>query len=168
MKRILIASALCLAGALAMTACTGLKTAVSTVGGAVYNVAADAVTDYCSLSDAQRAAVQLVVAGKVYNSGLCKVVNGDKALVPVLAVTEPDKVPAALDAAISNAVSNGELSQAQAEDIHAAPVKATAPTIPATPTGPTEPEAVPAPVQARPPETGVTTAQLLRPVCSYA
>lgn len=157
MKRILMGSIICLAGALAMTACSGLKTVVSTVGGAVYSAAADAVTDYCSLSDAQRAVAQLVVAGKVYNTGVCKVVNADKGLVPVLAVLEPEKVPAALDAAISAAVSSGELSQHQADAIKAPPTT--------TPT----PAVVPEPTQATPSDEGVTTARLhMRRVYRYA
>jgi hypothetical protein len=137
MKRILMVSSLCLAGlsVVVLAGCSGVKTAVSTVGGAVYNVASDAVSNYCALTPEQRAVVQLVVAGKVYNSGLCNIVNADKSLPVVLASVAQEKAPEVLDAAIKSAVANGELSTQQAEDIQALPpAPSTAPgPLPVTP-----------------------------------
>ena len=109
-----------------LTACSGVKAVVSIVGGAVYNVASDAVHAYCSLSEAQREVAQLVIAGKTYNSGVCAVVNGNKSLGTVLAAVPPEQAPAVLDAAIQNAVDNGELSADKAAKIKAMPADTSA------------------------------------------
>jgi glucokinase len=90
---------------------------VSTVGGAVYTDASSAVSGYCALAPAQRAVAQLVVAGKVYNSGLCDIVNGDTTLDAQLTVAAQEKAAELINDAIAKAVANGRLTQEQADVI---------------------------------------------------
>lgn len=132
MRKVLMGAALGMALA-AVAACSTVGNVVSTVGGAVYADASSAVGTYCQMSPAQRAVAQLVVAGKVYNTGLCDVVNGDTTLDVQLAQVTQEKAAEVIDAAIAKAVSEGRLTQEQADVIQAlrAGTPAVEPTTPA-------------------------------------
>lgn len=116
MRKILMGAVLGLALA-AVAACSTVGHVVSTVGGAVYTDASSAVSGYCALAPAQRAVAQLVVAGKVYNSGLCDIVNGDTTLDAQLTVAAQEKAAELINDAIAKAVANGRLTQEQADVI---------------------------------------------------
>jgi len=145
MRKILIGSMIGLAMA-AMAACSTVDHVVSTVGGAVYTDASTAVAGYCALAPAQRAVAQLVVAGKVYNSGLCDIVNGDTTLDAQLTVAVQEKAATLIDDAIAKAVSDGKLTQEQADVIQST----------RTPTSTTPAQPV-TPAPAATPATTVTT-----------
>lgn len=135
MRKILMGAVLGLALA-AVAACSTVGHVVSTVGGAVYTDASTAVSGYCALSPAQRAVAQLVVAGKVYNSGLCDIVKGDTTLDTQLTVAAQEKAAELINDAIAKAVANGRLTQEQADVIQAVrasstPAPAIQPTVPA-------------------------------------
>lgn len=129
MRKVMMGAVLGLALA-AVAACSTVDHVVSTVGGAVYADASSAVGTYCKMSPAQRAVAQLVVAGKVYNTGLCDVVNGDTTLDAQLAQVTQEKAAEVIDAAIAKAVADGRLTQEQADVIQA--LRAGSPTVPAT------------------------------------
>ncbi len=118
MRKVLMGAVLGLALA-AVAACGTVGHVVSTVGGAVYSDASSAVSGYCAMSPAKRAVAQLVVAGKVYNTGLCDVVNGDKDLDAQLTLAAQEKAAELIDKAIAKAVTDGRLTQEQADVIQA-------------------------------------------------
>lgn len=149
MRKILIGSMFGLAMA-ALAACSTVDHVVSTVGGAVYTDASTAVAGYCALAPAQRAVAQLVVAGKVYSSGLCDIVNGDTTLDAQLTAAVQEKAATLIDDAIAKAVSDGKLTQEQADVIQST----------RTPTTPAQP-VTPAPA-ATPATTVTTTAAIDR------
>lgn len=93
----------------AVTACTVLK------GEAAYTVASKAVTDYCALPLATRAVGQLVVLGKVYNSGVCNVVKGDADLQTQLATAAASEINALIAARVDKALAAGTIDQAAAD-----------------------------------------------------
>jgi len=125
MRKILIGAVMGLALA-TVAACSTVGHVVSTVGGAVYSDASSAVSGYCSMSPANRAVAQLVVAGKVYNTGLCDVVNGDATLDGKLQVVAQEKAAELIDSAIAKAVADGRLTQEQADVIQAIRAESTA------------------------------------------
>jgi hypothetical protein len=133
MRKILMGAVLGLALA-AVAACSTVGHVVSTVGGAVYTDASSAVAGYCSLTPTQRAVAQLVVAGKVYNSGLCDIVNGDTTLDAQLTAAAQEKAATLIDDAIAKAVADGRLTQEQADLIQS--TRAASTTTPATTTTP--------------------------------
>lgn len=118
MRKVLMGAVLGLALA-AVAACGTVGHVVSTVGGAVYADASSAVSGYCQMSPAKRAVAQLVVAGKVYNTGLCDVVNGDTTLDGKLQAVAQEKAAELIDSAIAKAVADGRLTQEQADVIQA-------------------------------------------------
>lgn len=118
MRKVLMGAVLGLALA-AVAACGTVGHVVSTVGGAVYADASSAVSGYCQMSPAKRAVAQLVVAGKVYNTGLCDVVNGDTTLDGKLQTVAQEKAAELIDSAIAKAVADGRLTQEQADVIQA-------------------------------------------------
>lgn len=128
MKRVMCAVMALMLG-LVMSACSNVGTVVSTIGGNVYTTASAAVTDYCSKTPAERALIQLVVAGKVYNSGVCDVVNSDVSLQAQLATAAQDKAAELISDKIASAVSDGKLTAEQAALIQTSavtPAEATA------------------------------------------
>lgn len=133
MRKVLMGAVLGLALA-AMAACSTVGHVVSTVGGAVYTDASSAVASYCNMSPAQRAVAQLVVAGKVYNTGLCDVVNGNTTLDEQLTLASQEKAAQVIDAAIAKAVTDGRLTQEQADVIQS--LRAASSTSPAEPAAP--------------------------------
>lgn len=139
MRKILMGAVLGLAMA-AVAACSTVGNVVSTVGGAVYTDASSAVSGYCSMTPTQRAVAQLVVAGKVYNTGLCDIVTGDTTLDAQLTVAAQEKAAELIDSAIAKAVSDGKLTQEQADVIQS--TRAASSTTPAPAVTPTP--AVPA------------------------
>lgn len=52
-----------------------------TVMGVAYDAATSVAVRYCALSPAQRAATQLIVAGKAYDSGICTVLADGDAVI---------------------------------------------------------------------------------------
>jgi len=139
----------------AVAACSQVGTIVSTIGGQVYNTAAVALKQYCSMSLAQREVAQLVVAGKIYNSGICDVVNGDTTLEVQLAAAAQTAAAQLLDNAVSKAVTDGKLTQAQADIILAVTTPAIIVTSPAATTSTTA--ATPAATSTTPATPAATT-----------
>jgi hypothetical protein len=148
MRKILMGAVLGLALA-AAAACSTVGHVVSTVGGAVYTDASSAVSGYCAMTPTQRAVAQLVVAGKVYNTGLCDIVNGDTTLDAQLTLAAQDKAADLIDSAIAKAVTEGRLTQEQANMIQS--VRADSKATPAEPATPA----------AKPPAEPTTVAQAL-------
>lgn len=106
--------------ALVVAAVLGCSTAgkvVSTVGSAVYSTAHAAVVAYCSKSEAERAAIQLVVSGHAYSSELCPIVNGDASIEAELAEVAQDEAAGVVNSAVERAVANGSITEGQAEQI---------------------------------------------------
>lgn len=97
--------------------CSTLIGGLKTTAKAAYGVASSAVEEYCALPQSARAAGQLVLVGKVYNSGLCDVVNGDNDLKVQLASASAQQVNTLIAAKVDAAVASGTISQAQAETI---------------------------------------------------
>ncbi|WP_122558463.1 hypothetical protein [Pseudomonas viridiflava] len=95
----------------AVTACSVLKAP----GEAAYTAASKAVTDYCALPLATRAVGQLVVLGKVYNSGVCNVVQGDGDLQAQLAGAAASEINALIAARVDKAVDAGTIDRATAD-----------------------------------------------------
>jgi len=107
-------------GALAGSMLSGCSTAVKVVkvtAGAAYTVASIAVHDYCALPAATRAAGQLVLAGKVYNTGLCDVVNSDASLKAQLATATASEANTLIAAKVDTALASGSIDQGTAQII---------------------------------------------------
>lgn len=114
-KLLLVLSMACL------PACSTVGHTVTVIGGAVYTTASKAVDDYCALTPQQRMLTQLIVAGKAYNSGLCDVVNGDVTLQAKVDAATQDAAAKLLGDAVTKAVSDGKITQAQADVILGVP-----------------------------------------------
>lgn len=97
--------------------CSTAGKVVSTVGSAVYSTASAAVTVYCSKSEAERAAIQLVISGHAYSSELCTIVNGDSSIATELAEAAQDKAADVVNSAIESAVADGSITERQAAQI---------------------------------------------------
>lgn len=74
MKKLIVAALMIVA----LQGCAVVSTA--------YSAATSVVTQYCSMSDTERAFTQLVVAGKTYDSGICDAINSDATLAETLKV----------------------------------------------------------------------------------
>ncbi len=112
MKATLLAASL-----LCLGACSTVGTVVSTVGKAVYTSASTAVNAYCSKPESERAVIQLVVSGHIYNSELCPIVSGDTTLQAELDKVAQDKAADLINARIEGAVASGAITEEQAAAI---------------------------------------------------
>lgn len=97
----------------AVVGCTVLNTA----GKAAYTAGSQAVNDYCALPQATRAVGQLVLVGKVYNSGVCDVIKGDVDLREQLATATAAQINNLIAARVASAVASGKIDQATADVI---------------------------------------------------
>lgn len=95
----------------AVVGCTALKG----TGQAVYTAGSVALKDYCALPPATRAVGQLVLVGKVYNTGVCDVVNGDVDLQAQLASATAAEINALIAAKVQKALDAGKIDKATAD-----------------------------------------------------
>ncbi|MFJ3487163.1 hypothetical protein ACIPL1_27645 [Pseudomonas sp. NPDC090202] len=114
----LLMGALCaLAIGAAVVGCSTVVKGIKTTAHAAYTVASAAVEEYCALPQSTRAAGQLVLVGKVYNSGLCDVVNGDTDLKAKLATASAQEVNTLIAAKVDTALATGAIDKSTAQQI---------------------------------------------------
>lgn len=111
MKSLCVALVMALSIGVGVLGCTVLKTTAQ----AAYTAGSQAVGDYCAMPLATRAVAQLVLVGKVYNSGVCDVVNGDVDLQAQLATATAAQINALLAAKVNAALAEGTIDQATAD-----------------------------------------------------
>lgn len=115
LKGAMVALAMALVTGVMLAGCSTVLGGLKTTAKAAYGVASTAVGDYCALPLPARAAGQLVLVGKVYNSGLCDVVTGDVDLQAQLANATAQQVNLLIAAKVDAALANGTITQAQAD-----------------------------------------------------
>lgn len=116
-KGLLMGAVWALAIGAAIVGCSTVVKGIKTTAHAAYTVASVAVEDYCALPQATRAAGQLVLVGKVYNSGLCDVVSGDADLKAKLATASAQEVNVLIAAKVDTALATGAIDKATADQI---------------------------------------------------
>ncbi|NWA11953.1 hypothetical protein [Pseudomonas gingeri] len=99
--------------AVAVVGCSVLKSTAQVA----YTVGSTAVTDYCALPASTRAIGQLVLVGKVYNSGVCDVIAGDVDLQQQLATATAAQINALITARVEKELAAGNIDQATADII---------------------------------------------------
>lgn len=113
MLRVLVLGAGVMLALGSLSGCSALSESAKTV----YTAGAKGVKDYCALPEATRAVGQLVLVGKVYNSGLCDVVHGDVDIAEQLAEATGAQINKLIEARVKTALDTGKIDQATADMI---------------------------------------------------